>query len=120
MCPGGVWMEYRGAVTVLERQPDAAVTLDRTAHRVTGHQPQQLPAGSLIRRRDLVAGELAAAGLQLSDHGPGIGQRGADAADELRIVDSALVRLVEQSRGNGERHAVVLSRWFRRRAAAPS
>jgi hypothetical protein len=50
-----------GAVTVLERQPDAEVALHRGAHRVARHHPQQLTAGGLVGRGDLVVGELAAA-----------------------------------------------------------
>ena len=43
--------EHGGAVAVLECEPDTVMPLDRGAHRVAGHQPQQLAAGRLIGRR---------------------------------------------------------------------
>ena len=54
--------EHRGAVAVLERQPDAVVPFDGAAHCVAGHHSQQLPAGGLIGGRDLVVGQVGLRG----------------------------------------------------------
>ena len=95
--------EHGGPVAVLERQPDAVVPLDRGAHRVAGHQPQQLAARRLIGWRHLVVGEVAAAGFQVRDEAgdqvPGVRQRGADAVQERGVVHLAALRLVQQVRG---------------------
>ena len=59
-------------------------------------------ARRLIRRRDLVVGELAAAGFQFGDEAgdqvPGVRQRGADAVQERGVVHLAALRLAEQVR----------------------
>jgi len=52
-------------VAVLERQPHAVVPFDGAAHRVAGHDPQQLPAGGLV------------------GGGPGVGEVGALACNSL-------------------------------------
>ena len=94
--------EDSGTVAVLERQPDTVVPLDCGAHRVAGHQSQQLAARGLIRRRDLVIGELGAAGFQVGDEAvdqvPGVRQRGADAVQEGGVVHLAGLCPVEQVR----------------------
>src|SRR5258708_31011328 len=64
---GGPGAEDSSAVAVLERQPDAVAPLDRVAHRIAGHQPQQLAARCLIRRRNLVVRQLPAGRLPLLD-----------------------------------------------------
>src|SRR5580704_17015811 len=46
--------EDGGTMAVLECEPHAEVTLDRAAHRVAGHHPQQLAPGRLVRRRELI------------------------------------------------------------------
>jgi hypothetical protein len=95
--------EHGGAVAVLERQPDAVVPLDRGAHRVAGHQPQQLAAGRLIGRWHLVVGELAARAQvrdQAGDHVPGVRQRGPDALEERGVVHLTVACLPEQLRRN--------------------
>ena len=79
------------------------VPLDRGAHRVARHQPQQLAAGRLVGRGHLVVGELAAARLQLrdqaGDHVPGVRQRGADAVQERGVIHLAALCLLQQDRG---------------------
>ena len=95
--------EDGGAVAVLERQPDAVVPLDRVAHRVAGHQPQQLAARCLIGWRNLVVGELPAVRFQLLDqaldHVPGVRQRGTDAVQERGVVHLAALCLLQQACG---------------------
>ena len=90
-------------VAVLERQPDAEMALDRGAHRVAGHHPQQLAAGGLVRRR--VPGcrrtrpPASRSATRPVDHVPGVRQRGADAVQERRVATSP--RLACSSRSAG-------------------
>jgi len=95
-------------MAVLERQPDAETALDRVAHRVARHHPEQLAAGRLVGRRELVVGELAAARLEFfdeaGDHVPGVRQRGADAVEELRVINLADAGPLKQAGRNRERH----------------
>jgi hypothetical protein len=65
---GGPGTEDGGPVAVLEGEPDAVVPLDRGAHRVAGHQPQQLAARRLVGRCHLVVGELRLASLSLHEN----------------------------------------------------
>jgi hypothetical protein len=71
--------EHRGAMAVLEGEPDAEVTFGGGAHGVAGHHPEQLASCRLVRRRHEVVGELGVGSTQLlgkiADDLLGVGSR---------------------------------------------
>ncbi len=98
--------EHGDAVAVLEGETDAEVALGGGSHGVAGHQPQQLAAGGLVGRRDLVVGVVGPGGVQLCGQGadelPGVGQGAANAGSECGVVDDAVAGLVEQVRRDSQ------------------
>jgi len=94
--------EHRHPMAVLEREPDPEVALGCAPHGVARQQPQQLAASGLVRRRDLVVGQVGTGDAQLlrqvADDLPGVRQRGLDAGCEGRVVDGAVAGLVQQLR----------------------
>src|SRR4051794_17030062 len=63
----GLAGEDPDAVTVLEGELDAEVAFDAAAHRVAGQDAQELASCLLVRRRDMVVGELPTGHLELGD-----------------------------------------------------
>ena len=92
-------------VAVLECQVDPEVAFQRAAHGVAGQGAQQLAAGGLVRRWDLVVGARAAVGGrpfgQVADEVPRIGQRVADTGEGPGVVDLAVPGLGGQCRRHG-------------------
>jgi len=89
-------------MAVLECETDPEVPLERAAYGVAREGAKQLATRVLIRRWDLVVGELSPIHLELchqrTDHLPCVGQGCPDAIDKFGFIDLASLGLFEEGR----------------------